>query len=578
MKDDMKELIDCAMKRAACDLVVRGARIFNVFTGETETGDIAVKNGKIVGIGRDYKAAREYDGSGMVWLPAFYDAHIHVESSMLTPEEFARLACAHGTAGIIADPHELVNVCGVEGAEYLYKAFSRLDADGVRPLDVFMQLPSCVPATPFETSGALLGARETEEELAREEFFGLGEMMNYPAVLAGEGETLAKLEAAAEKGKPVDGHAPAVTGDALNAYLCAGIATDHESLTLSEMKEKAARGMYVQMRCGSSANNISLCKEAITPASFRRFLLCSDDKHAHDLLEKGHIDDALRRLVQSGVSPHHAVAAATLNVAECYRLRGRGAIAPYYLADMVGVEDLESFRVRAVFKRGVLVAENGKARFSAEKYLPEAVLNTVRVKDVTPDDFRICVRSGRARAMTVEPCSLITDAVTVCVSTRGDDVVLAGTDLSKLAVIERHSASGNIGLGLVKGYGFSGGALGLSVAHDSHNLVILGDDNRAMARAAALLKKAGGGMALVHAGGEEVFPLDVAGLMSSRPAEDAAAAAARLSALARGMGVKEGYDPFMTLAFLALPVIPHIKLTDRGLFDVDKFRFTNLEA
>lgn len=580
MKDiqTMKELIDCAMKRADCDLVIRNARIFNVFTGETEDGEIAVKNGVIVGIGMGYRAARIYDGAGAVFLPGFIDAHIHVESTMLTPEEFARLAVPRGTTGIVADPHELVNVCGVEGAEYLKEAFLRMRADGEDPLDVYLQLPSCVPATPFETSGAALDARATREELSRSEFFGLGEMMNYPAVIAGDEEVLAKLAAAKAENKIVDGHAPGVTGDALDAYLCAGVATDHESLTVAEMREKVARGMYVQIRCGSSANNIDQCKDAMTAENARRFLLCTDDKHAHDLLERGHLDDALRRLVASGVPAHYAVNAATLNVAECYGLKGHGALAPGYIADMVAVDSLTAFNVRAVFKRGTLVAEHGKALFAVgEKYLPAAVRNTVRVKDVTPEDFRIRISGGKARAMAIMPYGLVTDEVIVPVRSEGGDISLAGTDLNKLAVIERHFSSGNIGLGLVKGYGFRGGALGISVAHDSHNLVILGDNNAAMARAAALLKEMGGGMALVGDGVEETFPLEVAGLVSVRSAEAVAANTARLSAIARRMGVREEYDPFMTLAFLALPVIPHIKLTDRGLFNVDAFSFEEIE-
>ena len=573
-----KELIDCAMKRSACDLVIQNARVFNVFTGALEDGEIAVKNGVIVGIGIGYRAERVCDGAGAIFLPGFLDAHIHVESTMLTPEEFARTVSPHGTVGIVADPHELVNVCGVEGAEYLKKAFDRIGIGGVKPVDVFMQLPSCVPATPFETSGASLDARATWEELARDEFFGLGEMMNYPAVVAGEEEVLSKLAAAEEAGKIVDGHAPGLTGDALDAYLVAGIATDHESLTLEEMCEKIARGMYVQIRCGSSANNIDLCKDAITAENARRFLLCTDDKHAHDLAERGHLDDALRSLVRSGVPALYAVNAATLNVAECYGLKGRGAIAPGYIADMVAVDSLENFRVQAVFKRGVLVAEKGKALFACtEKYLPDAVKDTVRVKDVSPESFLLSVRGGMARAMNVMPYGLVTEETIVPVACERGDVQLSGTDLCKLAVVERHFASGNIGLGLVKGYGLSGGAIGISVAHDSHNLVVLGDDNAAMARVVALLKEMGGGMELVNAEGEQTFPLEVAGLMSVRPAEEVAAQTARISAAARAMGVKEEYDSFMTLAFLALPVIPHLKLTDKGLFDVDAFAFREIE-
>lgn len=565
------------MKREACDLVIRGGSVFNVFTGETERADVAVADGVIVGIGRGYAAKAEYDAAGKVLLPGFTDAHMHVESTMLTPEEFARLAVPHGTCAIVADPHELVNVCGVQGAEYLAEAFSRLRAGDIQPLDVLMQLPSCVPATPFETSGARLDARATLQELEKPAFFGLGEMMNYPGVIAGDANTLAKLEAAKALGKIVDGHAPGVTGDALNAYLAAGVATDHESLSADEVCEKLARGMYVQIRCGSSANNAAVCAPLMTAENYTRFLLCSDDKHAADLMEHGHIDDALAQLVALGVPALRAVRAATLNVAECYSLRGHGAIAPGYVADMVAVDDVTNFHVGAVWKHGVLTAEGGRALFSAQPYLPAAVRDTVRVGKVTAQSFCIGAKSSRLRAMYVLPNELVTEQVVLDVQRRGDDIVLP-EDVCKLAVVERHFASGGIGLGLVKGYGFRGGALGISVSHDSHNLVVLGDDNAAMARVVELLKEAGGGMALVGRGKEEVFPLDVAGLMSSAPAADVASGTARISRLAREMGVREGYDPFMTLAFLALPVIPHLKLTDRGLFDVDAFLPVPLEA
>lgn len=576
----MKTLIDCAMKREACDLLVRNARIYNVFTGDTEEGDLAVKDGIVVGIGKGYSAKQTYDAAGRILLPGLIDSHIHVESSMLTPEEFARLCVAHGTSAIVADPHELVNVCGVQGAEYLAEAFSRIGADGAAPLDVLLQLPSCVPATPFETSGAVVDARETREELARGMFFGLGEMMNYPAVAAADAEVLEKLEAARAMQKIADGHAPGVRGDALNAYLCAGIVTDHESLSREECCEKISRGMYVQLRCGSSANNAAQCASAMTAHNFRRFLLCSDDKNARDLAERGHMDDALRQIVAAGVPVHWAVCAATLNAAECYGLKGRGALAPGYRADFAVTEDLHSFRICTVFKAGRKVAENGAALFSAaQPYLPASVCNTVHVKDVSAADFRIRLSGGRARAMRVQPHGLVTEQSIVRVEQDADDIILKGTDLAKLAVVERHFAGGNIGLGLVEGYGLKGGAIGISVAHDSHNLVVLGDDNAAMARVVAILKEMGGGMALAGSDGKEAcFPLEVAGLMSRRSAEEVARETARLSRQAHAMGVKACYEPFMTLAFLALPVIPHLKLTDRGLFDVDAFAFTELDV
>ncbi len=575
----MKQLIDCAMKREQCDLVIKGARILNVFTGETEETEIAVKGGRIAALGKGYEGEEVYDGSGLVALPGLMDAHIHVESSLLSPEAFARLAVAHGTTGIVADPHELVNVCGIAGAEYVKEAFSRIRKEGIEPLDVFLQLPSCVPATPFETSGAVINGTETAHEIRRPLFHGLGEMMNYPGVLAADEDTLKKIEAAHEAGKVVDGHAPDVRGDALNAYLAAGIATDHECGSPEECAEKVARGMYVQLRNSSSAHNLEVNCAAVTPFNFRRFLACSDDKNAYDLANKGHMDDALRRLVARGVPAAEAVCMATLNIAECYHMRGKGAVAPSYDADLVLVDNLTEFNVKAVFKRGVLVAEHGKPLFEeGERYLPDAVRSTVRIRPVTADDFKINIPSGRALAMTILPHTLVTEGEVVSVQTKDGDVVLENTDLLKLAVVERHFATGNIGKALLKGYGFRGGALAVSMAHDSHNLVVLGDDNAAMARAVRLLESIGGGMALVTKEGEDCFPLDIAGLMSSAPCEEVVARTGEISARARGMGVKDCYEPVMTLVFLSLLVIPKLKLSDKGLFDVDAFRFTSLEV
>ena len=575
----MKQLIDCAMKREQCDLVIKGARILNVFTGDVEEAEIAVKGGAIAALGKGYEGKEVYDGSGLIVLPGLMDAHIHVESSLLSPEAFARLAVAHGTTGIVADPHELVNVCGIAGAEYVKEAFSRIRKEGVEPLDVFLQLPSCVPATPFETSGAVLNGTETAHEIKRPLFHGLGEMMNYPGVLSADEDTLKKIEAAHEAGKVVDGHAPDVRGDALNAYLAAGIATDHECGSPEECAEKVARGMYVQLRNSSSAHNLEVNCAAVTPFNFRRFLACSDDKNAYDLANKGHMDDALRRLVARGVPAAEAVCMATLNIAECYHMQGKGAVAPSYDADLVLVDNLTDFNVKAVFKRGVLVAEHGKPLFEeGERYLPDSVRSTVRIRPVTADDFKLNIPSGKVLAMTILPHTLVTEGEVVSVQTKDGDAVLENTDLLKLAVVERHFATGNIGKALLKGYGFRGGALAVSMAHDSHNLVVLGDDNAAMARAVKLLEEIGGGMALVTKDGEDCFPLDIAGLMSSAPCEEVVARTGEISARARKMGVKDCYEPVMTLVFLSLLVIPKLKLSDKGLFDVEKFRFTSLEV
>ena len=567
-------MIDAALKREKCDLVIRGAKVFNVFTGETEEGEIAVKDGVIVGIGSGYEGAEVYEADGAYALPSFIDAHIHVESSMLSPEEFALLSVSRGTGVIVADPHEIVNVCGIAGAEYMKEAFARIVHRGVNPLEVCMQLPSCVPASPFETSGAVIDGRETERELARELFYGLGEFMNYPAVLSADGDALRKLEAAKAQNKIIDGHAPALAGDGLNAYVAAGIRTDHECVNADDCNEKLKKGLYVQLRNGSSAHNIEENAKAMNEYNYRRFVLCSDDRNAYDLKYNGQIDDALRRLVRSGVPASRAIAAATLNTAECYGLKGKGALAPSYDADIVLVEDLIDFRVSAVFKRGILVAENGRALFSCGRYETNAVKSTVRIKPVSEDDFRIDL-SGKTRVMRVKPNGILTEEETVdCKSKDGDVTLPAG--VCKLAVIERHFASGNMGKCLLSGYGLRGGALGVSIAHDSHNLVIVGDDNRAMARVAKLLEKAGGGMAIAEGTFEKAFPLDIAGLMSSLPHEEVIKETVEITARARRMGVKEGIEPFMSLVFLSLAVIPKLRLTDRGLVDVEKFEIVPL--
>lgn len=566
------------MKREKCDLVIKGAQIFNVFTGKTEQGELAVKDGKIVGIGAGYTADEVFDATGLIALPGFIDSHIHVESSMLSPEEFASHSCAHGTSTIVADPHEIVNVCGIAGAEYMAEAFRRLDMNGVCPIDVCLQLPSCVPATPFETSGAVIDGGETEYELKRELFYGLGEMMSFPAVIGADSDNLRKLEAAHALHKIIDGHAPGLSGDALNAYAAAGIATDHECLNADDCREKLARGMYVQLRNGSSAHNIEENCKAMNDYNYRRFILCSDDRNAHDLSLVGEMDDALRRLVSCGIPAAQAVCVATLNTAECYGMKGKGALAPSYEADVVLVEDLKDFRVRAVFKKGVLVARDGKALFAHhEHYLPKEVGSTVRIRPVSAEDFKMEIASGKARVMRVRPYGIATEEEIVRVENAEGDVVLTD-ELCKLAVLERHFATGNMGKCLVKGYGLKGGAIGITVAHDSHNLVILGDNNADMARVAALLERSGGGMAISCRQGEDVFPLDIAGLMSSAPAEEVISHTTSIAEKARALGIHEGIEPFMTMVFLSLAVIPKLRLTDRGLVDVDLFDIVETEV
>ena len=570
----MLEKYILAAKRAQkADLVLKNATYVDVFTGKLRKGDIAIVGEKIVGTG-EYEGIEEIDCTALTVLPSYIDGHVHIESSQLSPEEFASLVVPSGTTTVIADPHEITNVCGAAGCEYISKA------SGNVPLEVKLQLPSCVPATPFETSGAILNGKDIEDIVAKDYIFGLGEFMNYPGVINSDPDVIKKLEAAHAAGKIIDGHAPKVCGLNLNAYLCGGVSTDHECGEGGEIEEKLSKGLYVHIRHGSSTRNLSNAKY-ITKENMRRFILCTDDRHAADLKEKGHIDDALRKLVANGLDPVTAVTCATLNCAECYGLKWRGAIAPFYLADLVAVDNLKNFNAKYVFKNGKLVAKDGKPLFETSKrYLPASVLNTVHLKDVTADDFVLTLKGKKAKAITIFPDGVVTGCEIVEVESKDGDAQVAGTDLLKIAVVERHKMTGNIGKGLIKGYGFKGGAMGITIAHDSHNIILLGDDNESMARAANRLKEIGGGMVIVDKNSEKVYSLtlDIAGLMSSRDAESLQRDSRALIERAHAMGVKREYEAFMSLAFTSLAVIPKLKLLDKGLFDVESFSFTDINA
>ncbi len=569
----LEKYISAAAGREKAELVLKNAAYLDVFCGVIRKGDIAVVGGKIVGIG-SYEGEKELDVSHLTVLPGYIDGHVHIESSQLSPEEFASLIVPRGTTTIIADPHEITNVCGKAGCEYIAKASENV------PLDVKIQLPSCVPATPFETSGAVLNGKDTEAILKEGYIYGLGEFMNYPGVINCDADVIKKLEAAHAHGKIIDGHAPAVYGETLNAYLCGGISTDHECVYKEEIDEKISKGMYVHIRHGSSTQNLGNAK-CMTSANMRRFILCTDDRHAADLKEKGHLDDALRRLVADGVDPIAAVTCATLNCAECYGLKYKGAIAPFWAADLVVVDNLKNFNAKYVFKDGKLVAKDGKPLFDTSKrYLPENVLNTVHVKTLKPEDFTITLKGKKAKAMTIEPGGVVTGCEIVEVQSVNGDVDVKDTDILKMAVVERHKMTGNIGKGLFKGYGFKGGAMGITIAHDSHNIILLGDDNAALATAANKLKEIGGGMVLVNSATGEVdsVTLDIGGLMSSRDAEGLQRDSKALIEKAYSMGVKRELEAFMSLAFLSLAVIPKLKLLDTGLFDVEKFAFTDINA
>lgn len=570
----LKQYIDAAAGRTKSDIVLKNASYVNVYTGRIERGDIAIVGDRIVGVG-EYEGEKEYDVEGLTVLPGYIDGHVHIESSQLSPEEFASLIVPRGTTTIIADPHEITNVCGMDGVDYIIKASKNI------PLDVKVQLPSCVPATPFETSGAILSDKDIEEHICDDGVFGLGEFMNYPGVIDADPDVMRKLEAAHRAGKIIDGHAPAISGNALNAYLCGGISTDHECVSVEEIDEKISKGMYVHLRHGSSTRNLVSNSKAVNAANMRRFILCTDDRHAADLKEKGHIDDALRKAVAGGLDPVWAVTIATLNGAECYSLKDKGAIAPMKVADLVVVDNLKNFNAKYVFKDGKLVAEDGKPLFDTTKrYLPESVLNTVHVDELKADDFRLTLKGKKARVMTILPGNVVTGCEIMEINSKDGDVDIVGTDVLKMAVVERHKHTGNIGKGLLKGYGFKGGAMGITISHDSHNIILLGDDNESMAKAANELARIGGGMVIADKKADKVYSLtlDIGGLMSSRDAESLQRDSKALIERAYSMGVDREQEAFMSLAFLSLAVIPQLKLLDTGLFDVTKFAFTTVDA
>lgn len=570
--EDLKGGIAAAAGRVRAQLVLKNALYLDVFNLQLRRGDIAISGGKIVGVGSYEGEVEEDMTSAGVVTPGLTDAHIHIESTQLSPEQFARLAVSRGTTCVIADPHEIVNVCGLAGADYMRAACART------PLGVKLMLPSCVPSTPFETSGAILTAEDTAQALAGGGFFGLGEMMNYPGVCSGDDQTLKKIAAARGRGMVVDGHAPALSGEDLNAYIYCGARTDHECATAAEVEEKLAKGMYVLLREGSASHDLRNLAPAVNALNFRRFAMCTDDRHADDLFSEGHMDHVLRTAVKCGMEGKMAAAICTLGAAECYRLAGKGAIAPGYDADLAVFADLNDFACRQVYIGGRLVARDGKPLFACSPQVPQSVQNTVNIAEISPHSFAIKLKGTRVRAIQLSPNTLVTGSAVCEVQSENGDVVLEGSGLVKLAVIERHFASGNMALGLLKGYGLRGGAIATTVAHDSHNIIVAGDRNVAMCAAVNELKRIGGGMAVVRGREVRSVPLDIAGLMSSAPAEEHAALSARLYDFARSMGIAAGIEPFMTLSFAALAVIPELRLTDRGLFDVNKFAFVPLEV
>ncbi|HWQ10559.1 MAG TPA: adenine deaminase, partial [Holophaga sp.] len=524
----------------------------------------------------DYEGTETHDAGGRYASPGFTDSHIHIESSYVSPEEIGRLLVPHGATTIIADPHEIVNVLGLPGLDYMLQA-ARNTA-----LDIQFMIPSCVPATPFEHAGARIDAAAMAQRIEDPRVLGLGEFMNFPGVIQAQDEILDKLMVGHGAGKLVDGHSPALVGSDLNAYVAAGIHTDHECSTTQELQDRISRGLYVLLREGSACHNIRDLLKAVTPANARRCLLCSDDRQPKTIFEKGHLEDHLRICVEMGIAPVEALRMASLNAAECFRLHDRGALAPGLRADVVLLDDLEAFHVEAVFIAGRLAAQGGTYVLPTERHDSTATRGSFHVKDFSIDRLRLPLTSSRVHVIDIQPGGVVTGKgiAEVARNAAGEFVHDPAIPVVKLAVIERHQGTGNVALGLLRGYGIRGGAVALSIAHDSHNIIVAGDNDADMACAVATLIGQGGGIVLA-AGGRilETMPMPIAGLMSDQSGEWVDRTLARIHQAAHEtLHVSRDVDPVMTLCFMSLPVIPELKLTDMGLFDVTRFAFIPIEA
>jgi adenine deaminase len=567
----LEQRIRVASGEGKADLLIKNGRVVNVFSGEVEKKDVAIFGGFIVGFG-DYRAKETIDVKGDLLCPGLIDGHVHIESSMVTIPEFARAVVPNGTTTVIIDPHEIANVLGKKGIHFMAES-----AKGI-PLNVFLMIPSCVPATPMETSGATLKAVDLIPLLEEPWAIGLAEMMNFPGVIFRDSEVLKKIEAA--KGKRIDGHAPSLTGKGLYAYLSAGIQSDHECTTLKEAKEKLQNGMWIMIREGTTARNLKDLLPLVTPINSRRFFFVTDDRHPRELLEEGHINSMVRKAIQWGTDPILAIQMATLNAAEYFRLDGLGAIAPGYRADMVTFDRLDRFRVKKVFKDGRLVAEEGKIVPHRKKALPSpsAVKKTgLRIKPVQENDLLLRNERPFVKVIQLIPGQIVTKRVVKKIILRnGVAYPNVAEDILKLAVVERHHRTGNIGIGFVQGFGLKQGAIGSTVAHDSHNLVIVGTNDLDILKTIEVIQRMGGGLAAVS--DRKVLaslPLPIAGLMAEGTVHEVKDRLERLIAAAKNLGCKLP-DPFMTLSFLSLPVIPELKLTDKGLIDVNQFKMVPL--
>jgi adenine deaminase len=569
MKKISAELIKAAQGEFPIDLLLKNAQMINVFSGEIYRENVAIWDKFIVGFG-DYEAKKTIDLDGLFLAPGFIDGHVHTESSMVEIPQFARAVVPRGTTSVVCDPHEIANVMGYDGIRYI------LESSKYNPLNVFIMLPSCVPSTPFETSGSELRAFDLYPFFSEKWVLGLAEVMNYPGLLKCDPELMDKLKIS--HSKRIDGHAPGLLGKGLSAYVAAGVASDHECTDVDEARAKLRQGLHIMLREGTAAKNLRDLLPLITCENSHRCFFVTDDRHPSDLIEEGHMDHAIRTAIAEGLSPVTAIQMATLNPARYFMLNDHGAIAPGYFADLVAFESLEQIKVRKVFKNGEHVADNGKPCWDPPERPRMALRSSVNIKWLEGEEFKIEAKNkAKIRVIELLEDQLLTKAIEMEPKVE-DGLVVSDPerDLLKLCVIERHQASGKMGYGFVKGFGLREGALAASVAHDAHNVIVVGTSDDDMMAAVIQINKLGGGL-VVAKGGKVIsdLPLPVAGLMSRRPLEEVNKQLKALIEIAHLLGVK-AKDPFMTLSFLALPVIPELKLTDQGLVDVGRFEVVDL--
>ena len=570
---DRAQIVKVARGDAPADLALRNGTLINVYTGEIYQTDVVIANDRVVALGPGYQAHEEIDLGGRYVAPGFIDAHVHIESSMVTPPQFARAVVPRGTTSVVSDPHEIANVCGLDGIRYI------LDASAGLPLSVFVNASSCVPATHMSTAGAELDAAQLASLLDHPRVLGLAEVMNFPGLILGDPAVLAKMEAF--EGRVVDGHSPGVAGPWLNAYVAAGVGSDHECTTVEEARERLRLGMVVFIRESTGAHNLIDLLAAITPENSRRCCLCTDDRHPVDLLDDGHIDHLVRLAIARGLDPVTAIRLATLNTAEWFRLYDRGAVAPGKRADMLVFEGLHDIRPELVFSGGQLVAENGApaGAWPISEADQTGVRATVHVDwdMVTERSFSIPASGSRARVIGMIENQIVTHHLIEKVRIEnGCAVADVERDILKMAVIERYKGTGNIGLGFIRGLGLQAGALAGSVAHDHHNIVVVGADDTSMLTAARAVGELEGGLVAAH--NDRVIaslPLPIAGLMSDQPIEEVRQIMDALLINSAALG-SDLHDPFMALGFMALEVIPALKLTDQGLVDVEQFKPVSL--